>query len=84
MIVFDKKSNIAVMRTLGMSSWQIIMIFITQGLSIGVIGTFLGFILGVILSINATDIFNWIQTFFHKKKTHFWSSLVIFDSNLDG
>lgn len=65
MIVTDKHSDIAILRTLGMSSRQIIMIFIIQGLTIGIIGTFIGVILGVVLSLNATDIINWIQSVFH-------------------
>ncbi|WP_116964446.1 lipoprotein-releasing ABC transporter permease subunit [Fastidiosibacter lacustris] len=65
MVVTDKRSDIAIMRTLGMSSRQIIMTFIIQGLAIGIIGTLIGVILGVILSINATEIVNWIQVVFH-------------------
>ena len=48
-----------------MSSRQIIMIFIIQGLAIGVIGTLLGIALGIVLSLNATEIVNWIQVIFH-------------------
>lgn len=65
MIVTDKNSDIAILRTLGMSSRQIIMIFIIQGLTIGIIGTFIGVLLGVALSLNATEIINWIQVIFN-------------------
>ncbi|WHN66591.1 lipoprotein-releasing ABC transporter permease subunit [Cysteiniphilum sp. QT6929] len=65
MVVTDKRSDIAIMRTLGMSSRQIIMTFIIQGLAIGVIGTIIGILLGVVLSVNATEIVNWIQVVFH-------------------
>ncbi|MBK2123687.1 lipoprotein-releasing ABC transporter permease subunit [Fangia hongkongensis] len=65
MVVTDKRSDIAILRTMGMSSRQIIMIFIIQGLAIGVIGTLLGIVLGIVLSLNATEIVNWIQVIFH-------------------
>ncbi|MDA0910519.1 MAG: lipoprotein-releasing ABC transporter permease subunit [Proteobacteria bacterium] len=65
MVVTDKRSDIAIMRTLGMSSRQIIMTFIIQGLAIGVIGTIIGILLGIVLSVNATEIVNWIQVVFH-------------------
>ncbi len=65
MVVTDKRSDIAILRTMGMSSRQIIMIFIIQGLAIGVIGTLLGIALGIVLSLNATEIVNWIQVIFH-------------------
>jgi len=65
MVVTDKQSDIAILRTLGASSRKIMGIFIVQGMSIGLIGTFLGVGLGVLLSLNATDIVNWIQHTFH-------------------
>ena len=65
MIVTDKQSDIAILRTLGASSRRIMGIFMVQGISIGVIGTFLGVVFGVILSLNTTEIVNWIQKVFH-------------------
>ena len=65
MIVTDKQSDIAILRTLGASSRRIMGIFMVQGISIGVIGTFLGIVSGIILSLNTTEIVNWIQTVFH-------------------
>ena len=65
MVVTDKRSDIAILRTLGMSSRQIIVTFIIQGLAIGLIGTAIGVSLGILLSLNATEIVNWIQATFH-------------------
>lgn len=65
MIVTDKRSDIAILRTMGMSSRQVITIFIIQGLAIGIIGTLIGVGLGILLSVNATEIVNWIQSTFH-------------------
>ncbi|WP_119343262.1 lipoprotein-releasing ABC transporter permease subunit [Facilibium subflavum] len=64
MVVTDKRADIAILRTLGMSSRQIIMTFIIQGLAIGIIGILIGVGLGVLLSLNATEIVNWIQNVF--------------------
>ncbi len=61
MVVTDKRSDIAILRTMGASSKQIIAIFVVQGLAIGVIGILIGLGLGVLLSVNATAIVEWIQ-----------------------
>ena len=52
MVVTDKESDIAILRTLGISPRSIMGIFMVQGTLIGVIGTLLGTILGVTLSFN--------------------------------
>lgn len=65
MLVTDKQSDIAILRTLGMKSGVIMRIFMVQGLSIGVIGTILGVVLGVILGLNVTSITNWYQHLTH-------------------
>ena len=65
MVVTDKQSDIAILRTLGASSRRIMQIFIVQGVAIGMIGTLIGTALGVVLSLNTTEIVNWIQQTFH-------------------
>ena len=65
MIVTDKRRDIAILRTMGMSSRQIITIFIYQGFIIGMIGTILGVLLGILLSTYATEIVNAIQYILH-------------------
>ncbi len=61
MVVTDKRSDIAILRTMGMSSGQIIRVFIYQGFIIGLIGTFIGVGLGILLSTYATEIVNGVQ-----------------------
>lgn len=61
MVVTDKRSDIAILRTIGMSSRQIITVFIYQGFIIGLIGTVIGIVLGIFLSTYATEIVNFIQ-----------------------
>ena len=52
MVVTDKHPDIAILRTLGASPASIMKVFMVQGTLIGVIGTALGVLLGVVLSLN--------------------------------
>lgn len=56
MVVLDKQSDIAILRTLGASNRQIIGLFMVQGTVISVIGTLVGTILGVGLAWFVQDI----------------------------
>ncbi|WP_296592758.1 lipoprotein-releasing ABC transporter permease subunit [Methylophaga sp.] len=62
MMVTDKYADIAILRTLGMSPGGIMGIFMVQGIVIGLIGTILGVIGGVILALNVSNIIAWIET----------------------
>ena len=63
--VTEKKSDIAILRTLWASQKSILMIFMAQGLMIGIIGTFLGILFGVIISINISTIVPFIERLFN-------------------
>jgi lipoprotein-releasing system permease protein len=52
MLVQDKQADIAILRTLGASPRSIIQIFMIQGSVIGVIGTLIGVVGGVLLGLN--------------------------------
>ncbi|MBM3396030.1 MAG: lipoprotein-releasing ABC transporter permease subunit [Betaproteobacteria bacterium] len=52
MVVTDKQSDIAILRTLGATPTSILKIFMVQGSLIGVIGTLLGVFAGVLLALN--------------------------------
>jgi lipoprotein-releasing system permease protein len=52
MAVADKRADIAILRTLGAAPGEIMRIFIVQGALIGVIGTLVGVVGGVLLAIN--------------------------------
>lgn len=56
MVVTDKQSDIAILRTLGASPGRIMRIFVVQGTVIGVVGTILGVIGGVALALNVETI----------------------------
>ncbi len=55
MVVVDKQSQIAILRSLGASRWHIMGIFMVQGALIGVIGTSVGLLLGAIGAHYVTD-----------------------------
>ena len=62
MLVQTKKSDIALMRTMGASKYVIIRIFVLTGSIIGLLGTFAGTILGVVISSNIEAIRNFLTT----------------------
>ncbi|MHB1586528.1 MAG: lipoprotein-releasing ABC transporter permease subunit [Acidiferrobacteraceae bacterium] len=65
MVVTDKKPDIAILRTVGASPGSIMAIFIVQGAVIGVFGTLIGVIAGVLLSLNVTTIVPFLERVFH-------------------
>lgn len=67
MMVADKRSDIAILRTLGASRRNIMGIFMAQGGIIGLIGTGLGVILGLFLALNVTGWVDKIQEAFNVK-----------------
>jgi lipoprotein-releasing system permease protein len=67
MVVNDKRTDIAILRTLGLSPRGVIAVFMTQGVLIGWIGAALGVLMGVALACNVDVIVPFLeQTFgFH-------------------
>ena len=64
MVVTDKQSDIAILRTLGATPGSIMKIFIVQGMVIGVVGTMLGLICGVALALNVDTVVKFIEHVF--------------------
>lgn len=62
MLVTDKQGEIAVLRTIGATSRQIMGVFIVQGTAIGIIGIASGVLLGVLGALSVADIVAWIET----------------------
>ena len=62
MVVTDKKSDIAILRTIGMTPNRIVKIFFYQGLSIGLIGIVVGTVLGLFLALNIESVISGIET----------------------
>ena len=70
MMVMDKRSDIAILRTHGMTTFSIMSIFISQGLIIGLVSTTVGTMLGVMLSHYITGISGLLEQIL---QTHFIS-----------
>jgi lipoprotein-releasing system permease protein len=56
MLVKDKGSDIAILRTMGATQGAMMRVFLITGASIGVVGTFVGFLLGTIVCLNIEEI----------------------------
>ncbi|MBI1882736.1 MAG: lipoprotein-releasing ABC transporter permease subunit [Chlamydiae bacterium] len=56
MMVMEKTKEIGILRSLGVTQGCILRIFLSQGLMIGVVGTVLGFLAGVFLTLNLNPI----------------------------
>src|SRR5687767_4707639 len=61
MLVKDKGSDIAILRTMGASQGSIMRVFLITGASIGVVGTFIGFLVGTIICMNIESIRRFIS-----------------------
>ncbi|WP_341814444.1 lipoprotein-releasing ABC transporter permease subunit [Wolbachia endosymbiont (group A) of Dendrolimus pini] len=81
MIVREKKSAIAIMRTFGATSGSIMRIFCACGLLIGFTGTCLGCIIGVVFSLNIESIRVFLENITNVKlfdpMIYFFSSLPV-------
>jgi lipoprotein-releasing system permease protein len=64
MVVTDKRTDIAILRTIGASPRRIVGVFMSQGLVIGWVGVTLGVIFGVILAYNADPVMKFLESVF--------------------
>jgi len=67
MLVTDKRSDIAILRVMGATYKEIMLIFMIQGSAIGLIGTVAGLIIGLVLAYNVTDLVDFLQNIFNVK-----------------
>ena len=79
MLVTDKRSDIAILRTLGVTPTKVMMIFIVQGTIIGLLGTMLGIAGGIALALNVETLVPAIE---HLLDTKFLSPDVYYISDL--
>jgi len=61
MMVKDKTRDIAVLRTIGAGRGAVMRIFLMAGASVGVTGTLLGVVLGVLFCLNIETIQGWVE-----------------------
>ena len=64
MVVTDKQSDIAILKTMGARTGTIMRVFIVQGSLIGIIGTLLGVIGGILLAQNIGTVVPVLERFF--------------------
>jgi len=62
LMVADKRGDIAVLRTLGMTTRQIMQIFIVQGSTVGIVGIVTGAIFGCLLANTISDVIAWFES----------------------
>lgn len=79
MVVTDKQSDIAILRTLGLSPAGVMKIFMIQGVVIGFVGALTGVVGGSLLALNAEEIVAFLESLFQVK---FLSPDVYYISNL--
>ena len=64
MVVTDKRADIAILKTIGLSPAGIMGVFVVQGTLVGVVGTVFGVILGVPLALSITEILAFLESVF--------------------
>lgn len=79
MVVADKRADIAILRTLGATPREIMAIFVVQGSIIGMTGTLIGTVLGVLGALNVSALVMWLEKV---SGQHIFSSDVYFISTL--
>lgn len=65
MLVMEKNKDIAILKSMGATHKSIGKIFILQGVIIGIVGTFIGGTLGVLISFNLHNIVSFLEKVFH-------------------
>ena len=65
MVVNDKRTDIAILRTLGASPGHIMRTFVTQGVAIGWFGVAAGLALGLLLALHVSSIVPVLERVFH-------------------
>jgi lipoprotein-releasing system permease protein len=75
MLVKDKSSDIAILRTMGATSGSILRIFLITGASIGIVGTLAGFALGLLICLNIQGIQDFVA---RVSGTQLWDPTVRF------
>ncbi len=64
MVVTDKQSDIAILKTMGARPGTVMRVFVIQGMVIGFIGTVLGVAGGILLALNIGAVVPFLESFF--------------------
>lgn len=65
MVVTDKERDIAILRTCGLEPGRVAKVFLVQGSVIGLAGTLIGTVVGLLLALNVGTIVPWLEDTFH-------------------
>jgi lipoprotein-releasing system permease protein len=79
MIVKEKQTDIAILRTIGAGPRNVLVIFVIQGVIIGLVGTLLGAALGALISYNLQSLVAGLERLLH---TQFLNPQVYYMSDL--
>jgi len=61
LMVADKRSDIAVLRTIGLSARQVMAVFVVQGTAVGLIGIVVGALAGSLLALTIGELVGWVE-----------------------
>ncbi|MEW5250255.1 lipoprotein-releasing ABC transporter permease subunit [Microbulbifer discodermiae] len=64
MVVIDKHSDIAILRTMGASTGEVLLTFVSQGALVGLVGAVVGGLLGILGSLTVTDLVAGLESLF--------------------
>lgn len=64
MVVTDKRADIAILKTIGLSPLSVMGVFVVQGTLVGLVGTIAGVVLGVPLALSISGFLQWIESVF--------------------
>ncbi len=67
MVVREKASEIAILRSMGASSRSVLMVFVGQGTLIGLSGTLIGLALGLLIAFNLGAIVGFVESVFNMR-----------------
>lgn len=67
MLVKEKGRDIAILRSMGATRGTVHRIFILSGMSVGIAGTIIGVVLGLLLAVNIDHIRAWIEKVSHQQ-----------------
>ena len=65
MLVTEKQADVAILRTLGLGSGQVMGVFMVSGTLIGLIGTVIGTVAGIITAMNINSIIQTLESWFN-------------------
>jgi len=64
MMVMEKRKDIAILRSIGATTGQILRVFMALGMVIGLSGTVLGLVLGLLLTYNLNAVIGFVELVF--------------------